>query len=100
MSLKEAIKINGAKYRSFQKPDGKWSDPLEQHNFWSRTFLPKGTKFIEGQEVSEMITKIKADKTISFKEADLSPETKAELDKEKIPYEKTGDDNHIGNNPK
>lgn len=83
-----AEKINGAKYRSFEKPDGSWSDPLIQNDFWSRTFMPTGTKYIEGQEVSEVIAKIKADKNITFKAEDLSPETKAELDKENIIYTK------------
>jgi len=85
----KAEAINGAKYRSYQKPNGSWSDPLIQHDFWSRTFMPIGTKYIEGQEVSEMITKIKATADVKFEAVDLSDATKVELDKAKILYDGT-----------
>ncbi len=85
---KNSKSINGAKYRCFKKKDGSFSDPLVKHDFFSRTFMPKGTEFIEGQEVSEIIAKIKADETIIFKEADLSDETIKVFDEEKIVYEK------------
>ena len=79
--------IGGAKFRSIKNSEGYWSDPLIEHDFYSVTRMPTGTKFIEGQSVSEMITKIKADETITFKKADLSEETKKELDKENIIYD-------------
>jgi len=85
---KNSISINGKKYRSYQKQDGSWTDPLVEHTFYSRTFMPLATKYIEGEEISEMITQIKLDPTIVFKEEELSEDTKVELDKENIVYEK------------
>ena len=85
----KAEAINGAKYRSYQKLDGSWTDPLIEHDFCSRTFMPEGTKFIEGQEVSEMITKIKATTDVKFEAVDMSDATKVELDKAKIKYDGT-----------
>jgi len=76
--------IDGFKYRSYKKPDNNWTDPFQEHDFWSRTFLPTGTEKIEAQDEAEMIKQIKAVKDIKFKEEELSKETKEIFIKEKI----------------
>jgi len=40
-------KINGAKYFFFRKKDGNWTGSLKKQDFFSRTFLPKGTPYKE-----------------------------------------------------
>ena len=69
-------KINGAKFRSFPLPDGTYSDPFQEYDFWSRTILPEGTVYLEAQEVDEMIFKIKDRVGIEFSEDNLSESTK------------------------
>ena len=76
--------INGAKYRSFKKPDGYWTDPLVQNDFWSRTFMPIGTDFEEDQDEAEMLKKIKNKK---YKGSDLSDETKVKFKEENIDFQ-------------
>ena len=83
-AIDNAVKINGAKYRSFKKKSGNWSDPFKVHDFFSRTFAPEGTEVLEAQEEAEMIQKIKATTGIKFKEAELSTATKAILSREGI----------------
>ena len=81
MSISKAVKINGFKHRSWKKADGYWTDPFQEHDFWSRTFLPEGTETMEATSESEMIKEIKkGDK--KFK--DLSEASKAKFKKEKI----------------
>lgn len=79
-----AVAINGAKYRSFEKPDTYWTDPLIENVFWSRTFMPIGTNFEEDQEEGEMLKKVKNRK---YKGSDLSPSTKQKFKDENIDYE-------------
>ncbi|KKM75009.1 hypothetical protein LCGC14_1394510 [marine sediment metagenome] len=82
MSLKDAVKINGFKFRSWKK-DGYWSDPFEPYVFWSRTFLQEGTEIIEATSITDMVTEIKkGDK--KFREVSLSEESKAVFKDEKI----------------
>ena len=76
--------INGAKYRSFQKPDTYWTDPLQVNDFFSRTFMPQGTNFEEDQDETEILKKVKNKK---FKASDLSQSTKDKFKEEKIPFE-------------
>lgn len=80
----DAEKLNGSKFRSFEKPDTYWTDPFIEHDFWSRTFLPAGTNFEEDQEEGEMVKKIKNKK---YKGSDLSDETKVKFKDENIEYE-------------
>ena len=48
-----AVAMNGSSYRSFEKPDTYWTDPLISYNLESkdfsisRTFMPIGTNFEE-----------------------------------------------------
>ena len=79
-----AIAMNGSKYRSFEKPDTYWTDPLQENDFFSRTFLPIGTDFEEDQEEAEILDKIKNKK---FKASDLSKETKDKFRDENIEFE-------------
>ena len=82
MSLKDAVKINGFKFRSW-KIGNYWSDPFEPFDFWSRTFLQEGTEIIEATSIEDMVTEIKkGDK--KFKESSLSDESKEQFKKEKI----------------
>ncbi len=82
MSIKDAVKINGFKFRSWNI-DGYWSDPFEPFDFWSRTFLQEGTEIIEATSIKDMVTEIKkGDK--KFREAGLSEESKEQFKKEKI----------------
>ena len=82
MSLKDAVKINGFKFRSW-KLNGYWSDPFEPFDFWSRTFLQEGTEIMEATSIEDMVTEIKkGDK--KFKEVSLSEESKEKFKKEKI----------------
>ena len=82
MSLKDAVKINGFKFRSW-KLNGYWSDPFVPFDFWSRTFLQEGTEIIEATSITDMVTEIKKDSK-KFREADLSEESKEIFEKEKI----------------
>ena len=75
------------KHRSFRNAKGDWSDPLVDYGKSTTYHFDDNAK--ESDTEKFMIDQIKADKTITFKEADLSPETKEELDKAKIPYEAT-----------
>ena len=83
-AIDNAVRINGAKFRSFKKRDGNWTDPLKEHDFWSTTILQEGTEALEAQEEAEMIQKIKATTDIKFKEAEMSSATKTILSREKI----------------
>ncbi len=76
-------KINGAKIRCVQRPDGFWT-LMEDCQFYSRTFMPTGTKFIEAQDETELFTKIKKENDIKFKDSDLSKEMKDKFKGEKI----------------
>jgi len=78
-----AESIDGFKYRTHQKPDLYWTDPFAEHQFWSRTFMPEKTKYIEAQDEEEMKTKLKADKDVKFKESELSDETKDKFKEDK-----------------
>ena len=80
---KNSEKINGFKYRSHMKPDGYWTDPFEEQVFYSRTFMPLGTLFVEAQEEEEMKEKIKKEKDVKFKEEDLSEDTKDKFKEDK-----------------
>ena len=75
--IKEAI--NGKKYRCWIKADGYYTDPFVLQQFWSRTFMPKGTDHEEADTIEDMKLKIK-DKDIKFKEKDLSEESIAIFD--------------------
>jgi len=79
----KAESIDGFKYRTHQKLDGYWVDPFQEHDFWSRTFMPGKTKYIEAQDEEEMKTKLKADRDTKFKESELSNETKDKFEKDK-----------------
>ena len=79
-----AVAMNGSKYRSYEKPDTYWTDPLVENDFWSRTFMPLGTNFEEDQEEVEILKKVKNKK---FKGSDLSDETKVKFKIAKIEYE-------------
>ena len=82
MSLKDAVKINGFKFRSW-KSNGYWSDPFEPFDFWSRTFLQEGTEIMEATSIEDMVKEIKkGDK--KFKESSLSEKSKEQFKKEKI----------------
>ena len=82
MSLKDAVKINGFKFRSWNI-DGYWSDPFKPYVFWSRTFLQEGTEIMEATSIEDMVIEIKkGDK--KFKEVSLSEESKEKFKKEKI----------------
>jgi len=82
MSIKDAVKINGFKFRSW-KTGNYWSDPFEPFDFWSRTFLQEGTEIMEATSITDMVTEIKkGDK--KFREAGLSEESKAVFKDEKI----------------
>ena len=82
MSLKDAVKINGFKFRSW-KTGNYWSDPFEPFDFWSRTFLQEGTEIMEATSITDMVTEIKkGDK--KFKADDLNDESKEIFKEEKI----------------
>ena len=85
MSLKDAVKINGFKFRSW-KLNGYWSDPFEPFDFWSRTFLQEGTEIIEATSITDMVTEIKkGDK--KFKASALSDGSKKKFKEENISFE-------------
>ncbi len=82
MSLKDAVKINGFKFRSW-KIGNYWSDPFEPYVFWSSTYLQEGTEIMEATSIEDMVTEIKkGDK--KFKEVSLSEGSKELFKKEKI----------------
>ncbi|MCK5605352.1 hypothetical protein KAR91_25905 [Candidatus Pacearchaeota archaeon] len=81
---KNSISINGSKYRSFEKPDTYWTDPLVINDFFSRTFLPTGTKLEEDQEEAAILNKVKNKK---FKASDLSEDTQKKFKDENIDFE-------------
>ena len=82
MSLKDAVKINGFKFRSW-KLNGYWSDPFKPYDFWSRTFLQEGTEIMEATSITDMVIEIKkGDK--KFKEVSLSDASKEIFKEEKI----------------
>ena len=81
---KDKEAINGAKYRSFEKSDTYWTDPLIENVFWSRTFMPIGTNFEEDQEEVEILKKVKNKK---YKSSDLSDYTKEKFKEKDITYE-------------
>ena len=87
---KDSIAINGAKYFTFQKPSGEWTDPLQRQAIFSRTFIPIGTPYKMTDDRATMLNIIRTDK-VPLKEVNLSEETKKELNKAKIVYEKIGD---------
>ena len=79
-----SIAMNGSKYRSHEKKDGYWTDPLVIHDFFSRTFAPIGTKWAEDQDEDEILKKVKNKK---FKKSDLSEETQEKFKDEGINFE-------------
>ncbi len=83
MSIKDAKKINGFKYRSWRNQDGTWSDPFEENCFWSRTFLPPGTQVMEATSEEDMVKEVKKGNK-KFKEKDLSEKSKVKFEKHKI----------------
>ena len=64
--------------------NGYWTDPLIEHDFWSRTGMPDGTNFEDDQDEGEMIKKIKNKK---FKASSLSERTKQKFRDENIIFE-------------
>ena len=52
--VKDAVVISGAKYRIFPGQD----DPLQEFEFWSRTFLPKGTPVESYDNTSDVVKQI------------------------------------------
>ena len=86
----KCITINGAKYFTFQKPSGEWTDPLQRQAIFSRTFIPTGTPYKMTDDRATMLNIIRTDR-VPLKEVNLSEETRKELDKQKISYEKIGD---------
>lgn len=73
-------------YRTFRNVKGNWSDPLEDYGKSTTYHFDDHAK--EFDTKTDMIIKIKDDKTITFKESELSEETKKEMDKQNIVYEK------------
>jgi len=73
------------KHRTFRNVKGDWSDPLEDYGKSTTYHYDNNAK--ESDTKPEMITIIKADKTITFKESNLSEETKKEMNKEGVVYE-------------
>ena len=85
MAFKDAVKINGFKFRSW-KIKGYWSDPFKPFNFWSRTFLQEGTEIMEATSIEDMVTEIKkGDK--KFKASQLSEASKSKFKEENITFE-------------
>ena len=87
MSIQTAIKINGFKYRSWKQPDGTWTDPFVEFDFWSRTMSDVITEYIEFTEESEVLKEVKKTK-YKFKEGNLSIKSKEKFDEKKIKYDK------------
>ena len=88
MSVKNAIKINGAKYFTFQDADGNWvGDPLARQAIYTRTFIPIGRQYKMTDDIPTMVSILKTD-NVTLKESQLSEETKKVFDKQKVPYEK------------
>jgi len=79
MSLKDAERINGKKRRSFQLPDGTYSDPYEEYDIFSRTFMPKNTKYIEADDDEGVVAEIFKDAKIEFSDENISKESKHKL---------------------
>ncbi len=97
MSLKDAVKINSECFFTYELKDdqgdgtGFYKDPLRKQDIQSRTILgiqytPQNTTIVNFKNKGQMILEMKKAK-YSFKESDLSEETKKELDKAKISYE-------------
>ena len=88
--IDDAEIIGGARFRSTEKKDKYWTDPLVSHDLpdndfsVSVTYMPQGTKFEEDQEEAGILDKIKKKK---FKGSDLSDYTKEKFKEENIAYE-------------
>ena len=83
MSIKDAKKINGFKFRSWKQADGTWTDPFDEFDFWSRTFLASGTLVMEATDEDGMLKEIKKG-TKKFKAESLSDESKAKFKDKRI----------------
>ena len=79
--------MDGAKYFFYKTPNGEWKGSATRQAMYSRTFMPKGTQIKEAPTKEILMSVLKTDK-VPLKEANLSKETIAELDKAKVPYEK------------
>lgn len=85
MSIDKAVKVNGAKFFSFQRADG-WSDPFAKQAIFSRTLLPEGTKVIQSDTEEGMVTELKrtANRNIKFKVENLSEDSQVKFVDHKI----------------
>jgi hypothetical protein len=59
MSIEKAEKSNGFKYRSHRLPTGEWTDPFVSYDFFSRTFMPENTEYIEATTEEDMVNEVK-----------------------------------------
>lgn len=75
-ALKKSVKINGKRRRSWKLPDGTYTDPFVNFDFYSRTFLPEGTEILEADTDEDMIIEITKDKKVKFKTSNLSDDSK------------------------
>ena len=82
--------VNGGKYFFYKVPGGEWKGSFQKQAIYSRTFMPENTEVKEAEDKATLINIIRTDK-VPLKEVNLSEETKKELDKAKIVYEKIGD---------
>jgi len=82
--IDSAETIGGAKYRSTQKSDGYWTDPLVEQVFYSVTYMPNKTKYEEDQDEDLMLNKVKSKK---YKGSDLCDYTKNKFKEKNISYE-------------
>ena len=79
-AIKDAVKVNGAKFFFYKDAKGNWKGTLNIQDFWSRTFFPKGTEIKEAETEELIINILKTDK-VPLKRENLDKETIEKLEK-------------------